>query len=88
VEKTQSQSLIDAAWTFINTSLSSGTGRLFLLIQEHQVFRICDKRLLSSFLYQVMLLTSAFIKLSGFGKGGVEYSAAIPRKINRKVSTL
>jgi hypothetical protein len=69
----QSQSLIDAAWTFINTSLSPGAGRLFLLIQEHQAFRICDKQLLSSFLYQVMLLTSAFIKLSVSGKADVEY---------------
>jgi len=67
----QPRSLMDEAWTFINTSLSSG---MFLIIQEHQVFRICDKQLLSSILYQVILLTSAFIKLSVSGKADVEYS--------------
>jgi hypothetical protein len=30
----------------LKSSLSSGTGRLFFLIQVHQVFRFCDKRLL------------------------------------------
>jgi hypothetical protein len=68
---------MDATWTFINTSLSSGTGRLFLLIQEHQVFRIGDKLLLSSFFIQLILLTTAFIKLSGSGKADVEYSTCI-----------
>jgi hypothetical protein len=40
---------MDAAWTFIKTSLSPGTGGLILLIHKHQVLRICDKQLLSSF---------------------------------------
>jgi hypothetical protein len=39
------------------------------------VFRICDKQLLSSFLYQVISLISSFIKLSVSGKADVEYSA-------------
>jgi len=38
------------------------------------VFRICDKQLLSSFLYQVILQSSAFIKLNVSGKADVEYS--------------
>jgi hypothetical protein len=37
----ESKSLMDAAWTFINTSLSSGTGRLFLLIPTKAINGLC-----------------------------------------------
>jgi len=68
---------MDAACTFINTSLSPATGWSVSFVQKHQLFRICDIQLLSSFLYQVILLTSAFIKLSVFGKADVEYSTCM-----------
>jgi hypothetical protein len=45
------------------------------LIEEHRVCHICDKQLLSSFLYQVILLTLVCIKLSVSGKADIEYSA-------------